>query len=92
MSKLKTGDMFVKSITVNGKEAHMGADLFYDIDDTNGQIILKTQIGKEKIQELIIVLTRDNTRTAVIEEIPAKKENKSKTKKSKVDEKKTSTD
>jgi hypothetical protein len=78
MKKYKNGKKFIKSITVDGKEVHNGADLFYKFEDE--QLFIKTQIGKNKIQELIVVIADDDSDKII--------DNK----KLKIDEEKTSTD
>jgi len=59
MINLKKKNVVVKSIKVDGKEIHNGADVLVAIH--NEEIILQTQIGKTKIQLLEIVLSKDDS-------------------------------
>lgn len=67
MSKFKeSDDLFIKSIKVNGKEAHDGAPLQYLFEDDC--MILKTEIGKTKKQKIVITIASDDSKLIVDEE------------------------
>ena len=68
MGKFKKGEMFIKSVKVDGIELHTGADLFYLDDSENSTIHLKTEIGRSKKQIIEIILTKDDTKVIVNED------------------------
>ncbi len=67
MSKLRKTNVVVQSIKVDGKEIHDGADLLAMVTN-DGVIILTTKIGKNKVQDLEIILMEDNSNLIIKDE------------------------
>ena len=65
--KLKKVNVKIESISVDGKETYNGADV-YGTFTADGRIILKTEIGKTKIQSLIIIMSEDNSNLIIEDE------------------------
>ncbi len=59
------------SISVDGKQIHNGAPV--EVDITEDEIIIETEIGKEKKQVLKIVITDMNYVEPIIESTDEKK-------------------
>jgi hypothetical protein len=66
-AKLKKVNVKIESISVDGKETYNGAEVLGTVTD-DGKIILKTSIGKNKVQELIIVFCEDNSNLIIEDE------------------------
>lgn len=66
-AKLNKVNVKIESITVDGKETYNGGEVLGAIT-ADGKIILKTSIGKTKIQELVIVLCEDNSNLIIEDE------------------------